>query len=195
MSFVSQEEQRRRLREASKRLSDKHKFLGDCLRIIRHSQGIDLDHLPKKIDLTANQIRSIEDGNIDDSNINEVNQYVAVLGVLNERDAAIKAMSVINTGMASELSTSVFDSMPALGEMIRKVRESHGITQQTLAEKAGLSRAAIVEAEKNSNTGVETLNKIAVALGGTQSNANPLASLMSMYLNTQAVSKERGKTH
>jgi len=97
--------------------------------------------------------------------------------------------------MASELSTSVFDSMPALGEMIRKVRESHGITQQTLAEKAGLSRAAIVEAEKNSNTGVETLNKIAVALGGTQSNANPLASLMSMYLNTQAVSKERGKTH
>lgn len=50
---------------------------------------------------------------------------------------------------------------------IKELREAAGMTQENLAEKAGVSRGTIVRLEKGSaeTTTTETLSKIADALG------------------------------
>ncbi|OFA11429.1 antitoxin HipB [Lentilactobacillus sunkii] len=46
-----------------------------------------------------------------------------------------------------------------------KAREAAGITQQELADKAGIPQTTVARIERGSNTSIETLTKIACALG------------------------------
>lgn len=49
--------------------------------------------------------------------------------------------------------------------MIVELRDSHGLSQQTLADKAGVPKSTIVRIENAQvNTSVETLNRIAQAV-------------------------------
>lgn len=53
-----------------------------------------------------------------------------------------------------------------VGENIKKIRKEKGITQKQLGERLGVSQAAIVQFENsNSNLKLETIKKIANALG------------------------------
>lgn len=52
-----------------------------------------------------------------------------------------------------------------IGEKIKKIRKESGITQKQLAQKLGVSQAAIVQFEsEKSNPKIDTLKKIADAL-------------------------------
>lgn len=52
-----------------------------------------------------------------------------------------------------------------IGEMIKKIRKSQGLSQRALAKKAGVSNTTIVNLEKNTaTTTIETLQKITEAL-------------------------------
>lgn len=46
-----------------------------------------------------------------------------------------------------------------------KAREAAGITQQELADKAGIPQTTVARIERGTNTSIETLTKIASALG------------------------------
>ena len=51
-----------------------------------------------------------------------------------------------------------------IGEKIKKIRKESGITQKQLAQKLGVSQAAIVQFEsEKSNPKIDTLKKIADA--------------------------------
>ena len=54
-----------------------------------------------------------------------------------------------------------------LAYKIREIRESNGMTQEVLSERAGVSRAIISKLENGEEvvTTTETLKKIALALG------------------------------
>ena len=52
-----------------------------------------------------------------------------------------------------------------LGERIEKLRKAKGLTQEELAEKAGLHRAYFWDIESGRNISVKTAYKIAHALG------------------------------
>ncbi|MCD7858362.1 MAG: helix-turn-helix transcriptional regulator [Clostridiales bacterium] len=54
-----------------------------------------------------------------------------------------------------------------MGFMIQKKREEAGLTQEALAQKAGISRAllSLLETNKTTVTTTKTLQKIAKALG------------------------------
>jgi len=52
-----------------------------------------------------------------------------------------------------------------LGERIEDLRKKKGLTQEELAEKAGLHRAYFWDIEKGRNISVKTAYKIAKALG------------------------------
>jgi transcriptional regulator with XRE-family HTH domain len=56
-------------------------------------------------------------------------------------------------------------SMP-IGKRVRLLREEHGLSQEELAERAGLSRQSIVDLERNDSYSprLSTLEKIADAL-------------------------------
>lgn len=58
-----------------------------------------------------------------------------------------------------------------MGYKIREVREAKGMSQETLADKAGISRTIIwnLETNPNAETTTKTLKKIADALGTTVS--------------------------
>ena len=58
--------------------------------------------------------------------------------------------------------------MEFLHEELRRAREQAGLTQQALADKAGIPRNQIVRAERGENITVETLRKIAAYLPVTQ---------------------------
>lgn len=52
-----------------------------------------------------------------------------------------------------------------IGQMIKKIRKSQGLSQRALAKKAGVSNTTIVNLEKNTaTTTIETLQKITEAL-------------------------------
>ncbi|HUD19234.1 MAG TPA: helix-turn-helix transcriptional regulator [Patescibacteria group bacterium] len=51
------------------------------------------------------------------------------------------------------------------GERIEKLRRAKGLTQEELAEKAGLHRAYFWDIESGRNVSVKTAYKIAKALG------------------------------
>ncbi len=53
------------------------------------------------------------------------------------------------------------------GEKIEKLRRQKGITQEELAEKAGLHRAYFWDIENGRNISIKTAYKIAHALGVT----------------------------
>lgn len=58
-----------------------------------------------------------------------------------------------------------YDSLKKLGERIRILRKSQGLTQERLAEKAGMHGKYIGQIERDEiNTTVETLDRIATAL-------------------------------
>jgi len=58
--------------------------------------------------------------------------------------------------------------MPTAGDRIRLVREKRRLTQDQLAEKAGVSKSFLSEVENDKrNAGAETLLKIANALGAS----------------------------
>lgn len=68
---------------------------------------------------------------------------------------------------------------PALGEAIRHLREKHGITQEGLAQDAGLTTGTISLIERGrSNPAWGTVKAIAEALGVSM---NELAKLASRY--------------
>lgn len=52
-----------------------------------------------------------------------------------------------------------------LGEKIEKLRRQKGLTQEELAEKAGLHRAYFWDIESGRNVSIKTAYKIAHALG------------------------------
>ena len=52
-----------------------------------------------------------------------------------------------------------------LGERIEKLRKEKGMTQEGLAEKAGLHRAYFWDIESGRNVSIKTAYKIAKALG------------------------------
>lgn len=52
-----------------------------------------------------------------------------------------------------------------LGDRIEKLRKEKGLTQEELAEKAGLHRAYFWDIESGRNISVKTAYKIAKALG------------------------------
>lgn len=56
-----------------------------------------------------------------------------------------------------------------LGEKVEKLRKQKGITQEVLAEKAGLHRAYFWDIENGRNISIKTAYKIAHALGVTLS--------------------------
>ena len=58
------------------------------------------------------------------------------------------------------------DEMKNIGEAVREVRKKAGLTQEQLAEKAGISRGHVVEIEANRYSPmVKTLAAIADACG------------------------------
>ena len=56
--------------------------------------------------------------------------------------------------------------MQTIGEQIKGIRESFGMTQEQLAMRTGLSQSMIADIEngRRSNMGMETLNKLAMGL-------------------------------
>ncbi|QGG61835.1 helix-turn-helix transcriptional regulator [Loigolactobacillus bifermentans] len=52
---------------------------------------------------------------------------------------------------------------------VLEAREAAGLSQQTLADQAGLPQTTIARIERGNNTSIETLAKIASALGKTVS--------------------------
>ena len=58
--------------------------------------------------------------------------------------------------------------MELLHEELRRAREKAGLSQQALAERAGIPRNQIVRAERGENITVDTLRKIAVHLPLTE---------------------------
>jgi len=52
-----------------------------------------------------------------------------------------------------------------LGERIERLRKQRGLTQEVLAEKAGLHRAYFWDIESGRNVSIKTAYKIAHALG------------------------------
>ena len=57
-----------------------------------------------------------------------------------------------------------------LGERIEWIRKEKGVTQEELAEKAGLHRAYFWDIENGRNISIKTAYKIAKALGLSLSN-------------------------
>jgi transcriptional regulator with XRE-family HTH domain len=58
------------------------------------------------------------------------------------------------------------DTLDPIGRRVRTLRLAHALTQQELADKAGLSRHAIMRIEADSRTAwPSTVRKIAAALG------------------------------
>jgi len=57
--------------------------------------------------------------------------------------------------------------MASLGANLRRLRDAHGLTQERLAELAGVSRPTIAALEINARTNcdTETVSKLAAALG------------------------------
>ncbi|MDM7517761.1 helix-turn-helix domain-containing protein [Lentilactobacillus sp. TOM.63] len=55
----------------------------------------------------------------------------------------------------------------AIAATVMKAREAQGLSQAALAKKAALPLATVVKIEKGSNTIIETLSRIASALGKT----------------------------
>lgn len=53
----------------------------------------------------------------------------------------------------------------ACAAAVLKAREAAGITQQELADKARIPQTTVARIERGSNTSIETLTKIASALG------------------------------
>ena len=58
--------------------------------------------------------------------------------------------------------------MELLHEELRRARESAGLSQQTLADRAGIPRNQVVRAERGENITLDTLRKIAVQLPLTE---------------------------
>ena len=52
-----------------------------------------------------------------------------------------------------------------IGDNIRRFRKREGLTQQQLGDKLGVSQSAIGQFEKGTSLKIETIQKIAVALG------------------------------
>jgi transcriptional regulator with XRE-family HTH domain len=60
------------------------------------------------------------------------------------------------------------ESMPTVGDRIREIREESGITQERLAERAGLSKGFLSDVENNKrNVSAENLLKIANVFGAS----------------------------
>lgn len=58
--------------------------------------------------------------------------------------------------------------MPTVGERIREIREDHGITQDQLAERAGLSKGFLSDVENSKrNIGSKNLLQLANVLGAS----------------------------
>lgn len=58
--------------------------------------------------------------------------------------------------------------MELLHEELRRAREKAGLTQQALAERAGIPRNQVVRAERGENITVDTLRKLAAHLPVTE---------------------------
>lgn len=56
-----------------------------------------------------------------------------------------------------------------IASAVLEAREAAGLSQQTLADQAGLPQTTIARIERGNNTSIETLTKIASALGKTVS--------------------------
>jgi DNA-binding XRE family transcriptional regulator len=54
-----------------------------------------------------------------------------------------------------------------IASAVLEAREAAGLSQQTLADQAGLPQTTIARIERGNNTSIETLAKIATALGKT----------------------------
>jgi transcriptional regulator with XRE-family HTH domain len=55
--------------------------------------------------------------------------------------------------------------MSTLGANLVRVRTRRGLTQEQLAERAGLARATVVRVERGSDPPVSTVRALALALG------------------------------
>lgn len=55
--------------------------------------------------------------------------------------------------------------LEALGERLRALRKSRDLTQQEAAERAGLARSTVIEAEKGNNPTLETVIRLLRAYG------------------------------
>jgi len=81
-----------------------------------------------------------------------------------------------------------------LGERIKQSRLSVGLTQKTLADKAGVSRRAVIELEAGTGSTLQTLARVlkAMGLGDNLPMLVPVPRVSPMAMLRESRSRKRG---
>lgn len=81
-----------------------------------------------------------------------------------------------------------------LGERIKQRRLAGGLTQKTLADKAGVSRRALIELEAGTGSTLQTLARVlkAMDLGGSLSMVVPVPRVSPMSMLQKTSRRKRG---
>lgn len=81
-----------------------------------------------------------------------------------------------------------------LGERIKQRRLAGGLTQRTLADKAGVSRRALIELEAGTGSTLQTLARVlkAMDLGSSLSMVVPVPRVSPMSMLQKTSSRKRG---
>lgn len=81
-----------------------------------------------------------------------------------------------------------------LGERIKQRRLAGGLTQRTLADKAGVSRRALIELEAGTGSSLQTLARVlkAMDLGDSLSTLVPVPRVSPMAMLRESRGRKRG---
>lgn len=81
-----------------------------------------------------------------------------------------------------------------LGERIKQRRLAGGLTQRTLADKAGVSRRAVIELEAGTGSTLQTLARVlkAMDLGDSLSTLVPVPRVSPMAMLRESRGRKRG---
>lgn len=81
-----------------------------------------------------------------------------------------------------------------LGERLKQRRLADGLTQKTLADKAGVSRRALIELEAGTGSTLQTLVRVlkAMGLGGSLPLVVPVPRVSPMAMLQKTSSRKRG---
>lgn len=140
------------------------RIFGENLKRLRIARGMSQDELAKALGYTnRSSINKIELGK-NDMPRNKIVRAAAVLGISPLELFGYEELSAEETSVPTEE-----ERLKKLGEHIRLLRESEGMSQEELAKKSGFAgRAAISAIEKGKNNiSIEKLPDLALALHTT----------------------------
>ena len=162
-------------------------ILGDAFRILRHQEDISYNAMEMR-GLSHEEALQVENGNADSQ---AVEKYMRILEITDPQKAIDQAIvALASYGATTPMAVGKgghshqvdFLKLPTVGTMVKRVRESLGITQDVLHQKTGLTINFISRAENGvKEMSIESVRKIVGAFDINEM-ANPYASLIHLYV-------------